>query len=159
MVYFSIWLKAAAVRCYAEARRQDRYGLEGAQPVCLPHLRVFSGGIAGGAQQVVNVDMSHGAMAIGQQNHQLNGITTGASFLAHDIFYSWARSPAAALYSGYRGTCPATKKGSFGFTNRPPCAAPPDLLSVPRRLAVLLCSNAPELATFAASDAELAPEL
>ncbi len=42
-----------------------------------------------GAKQVVNVDMSHGAMAIGQQNHPLNGISTGATFLMHDIVKTW----------------------------------------------------------------------
>ena len=44
-----------------------------------------------GAKQVVNVDMSHGALAIGQQNHPLNDISTGASFLAHDIFKTWGK--------------------------------------------------------------------
>jgi len=44
-----------------------------------------------GVKQVVNVDMSHGAMAIGQQNHQLNALSTGASFLAHDIFKTWGK--------------------------------------------------------------------
>jgi 23S rRNA (cytosine1962-C5)-methyltransferase len=40
-----------------------------------------------GARQVLNMDMAQGALATGQQNHQLNGLT-GASFLAHDIFTS-----------------------------------------------------------------------
>ena len=78
------------VRQYAEARRQDRYGLKVLN--LFAYTCAFSVvALQGGAKQVVNVDMSHGAMAIGQQNHQLNGITTGASFLAHDIFSSWGK--------------------------------------------------------------------
>jgi 23S rRNA (cytosine1962-C5)-methyltransferase len=44
-----------------------------------------------GARQVMNMDMAQGALATGQQNHRLNDLS-GASFLAHDIFSSWARS-------------------------------------------------------------------
>jgi 23S rRNA (cytosine1962-C5)-methyltransferase len=65
-----------------------------------------------GAKQVVNVDMSHGAMAIGQQNHPLNGITTGATFLMHDILRPGARSRAAALMAWSSSTHPATKKAA-----------------------------------------------
>ncbi len=41
-----------------------------------------------GARQVVNMDMSDSALAIGKRNHLLNGLTAGASFLPHDIFAS-----------------------------------------------------------------------
>ena len=51
-----------------------------------------------GAKQVVNVDMSHGAMAIGQQNHALNSITTGATFLMHDIFKTWGKITRSGPY-------------------------------------------------------------
>src|SRR5690606_29882232 len=42
-----------------------------------------------GAEQVVNVDMAAGALSIGKQNHQLNGLTHGANFLPHDVFSTW----------------------------------------------------------------------
>jgi 23S rRNA (cytosine1962-C5)-methyltransferase len=69
-----------------------------------------------GAKQVVNVDMSHGAMAIGQQNHQLNGITTGASFLAHDIFSSWGKITRSGPYDLVIVDPPSYQKGSFVAT-------------------------------------------
>ena len=78
------------VRDHAAARSQDRYGLKVLN--LFAYTCAFSVvALQAGARNVVNVDMSHGAMAIGQQNHQLNGITTGASFLAHDIFSSWGK--------------------------------------------------------------------
>jgi len=46
--------------------------------------------LQGGASEVVNVDMAAGALAIGQQNHQLGGLS-GARFLAHDLFKSWGK--------------------------------------------------------------------
>lgn len=47
--------------------------------------------LKGGADEVVNMDMSKGALAIGKQNHLLNGLTAGARFLGHDIFKSWGK--------------------------------------------------------------------
>ena len=45
----------------------------------------------GGADTVVNVDMSRGALKTGQRSHEINGLTQagGAKFLAHDIFKTW----------------------------------------------------------------------
>ena len=51
-----------------------------------------------GARQVVNVDMARGAIATGQQNHQLNGLAAGASFLAHDIFSTWGKITRSGPY-------------------------------------------------------------
>lgn len=48
--------------------------------------------IAGGAQQVVNIDMSSSALAKGRENHRLNNQNLGkVKFLAHDIFKSWGK--------------------------------------------------------------------
>ncbi|MCF6178070.1 MAG: class I SAM-dependent methyltransferase [Geopsychrobacter sp.] len=48
--------------------------------------------LAGGARQVVNVDMNRGALALGRQNHQLNQLDLRlASFLPHEIFRSFNR--------------------------------------------------------------------
>ena len=98
-----------------------------------------------GAKQVVNVDMSHGAMAIGQQNHQLNGLSTGASFLAHDIFKTWGKISRSGPYDLVVVDPPSYQKGSFVATK--------DYSRLMRRLPellkpgghALLCLNAPEL--------------
>lgn len=114
-----------------------------------------------GAKQVVNVDMSQGALATGQQNHQLNGITTGASFLAHDIFSTWGKITRGGPYELVILDPPSYQKGSFVATK--------DYARLVRRLPdllmpggqVLLCLNAPELGTDFLHQlmAELAPEL
>ncbi|MDO8285956.1 MAG: class I SAM-dependent methyltransferase [Rhodoferax sp.] len=113
-----------------------------------------------GARQVVNVDMSHGAMALGQQNHQLNGLLAGASFWAHDIFSTWGKIQRAGPYDLIIVDPPSFQKGSFVATK--------DYARLVRRLPelwapgghVLLCLNAPELDTafLQALMAELAPE-
>jgi 23S rRNA (cytosine1962-C5)-methyltransferase len=114
-----------------------------------------------GARQVVNLDMSHGAMAIGQQNHNLNGITTGASFLAHDIFKSWGKVGRSGPYDLIVVDPPSYQKGSFVATKDYARLMHrlPDLL-MPGGHA-LLCLNAPELGlSFLQEQMQtLAPEL
>ncbi|WP_310614764.1 class I SAM-dependent methyltransferase [Limnohabitans sp.] len=114
-----------------------------------------------GAKQVVNVDMSHGAMAIGQQNHPLNGISTGATFLMHDIFKTWGKITRSGPYGLVIVDPPSYQKGSFIATK--------DYAKLMRRLPellapggyALLCLNAPELGLAFLQDQmqELAPEL
>jgi 23S rRNA (cytosine1962-C5)-methyltransferase len=114
-----------------------------------------------GAKQVVNVDMSHGAMAIGQQNHPLNGISTGATFLMHDIFKTWGKITRSGPYGLVIVDPPSYQKGSFIATK--------DYAKLMRRLPelmapggyALLCLNAPELGLDFLQDQmrELAPEL
>jgi len=114
-----------------------------------------------GAKQVVNVDMSHGAMAIGQQNHSLNGITTGATFLMHDIFKTWGKITRSGPYGLVIVDPPSYQKGSFIATK--------DYAKLMRRLPellapggyALLCLNAPELGLDFLQNQmqELAPEL
>ena len=114
-----------------------------------------------GAKQVVNVDMSHGALAIGQQNHPLNDISTGASFLAHDIFKTWGKITRGGPYGLVIVDPPSYQKGSFIATK--------DYAKLMRRLPellapggyALLCLNAPELGLSFLQDQmkELAPEL
>jgi 23S rRNA (cytosine1962-C5)-methyltransferase len=100
-----------------------------------------------GAQQVVNVDMSQGAMTIGQKNHQLNGLTHGASFLVHDIFKTWGKIKRSGPYDLIIVDPPSFQKGSFIATKdyAKLMRRLPDLL-MPGGLA-LLCLNAPELGT------------
>jgi 23S rRNA (cytosine1962-C5)-methyltransferase len=114
-----------------------------------------------GARHVVNVDMSHGAMGIGQQNHHLNGITAGASFLVHDIFSTWGKITRAGPYGLVVVDPPSYQKGSFVATK--------DYAKLMRRLPdllgkhghALLCLNAPELdCAFLQEQMQmLAPEL
>lgn len=114
-----------------------------------------------GAQQVVNVDMSQGAMAIGQQNHPLNGVTAGASFLVHDLFKSWGKVGRLGPYDLVIVDPPSYQKGSFVATK--------DYARLMRRLPdllmpgghALLCLNAPELDTAFLKDQmqALVPEL
>lgn len=114
-----------------------------------------------GAKQVVNVDMSHGAIAIGQQNHQLNGLAGGANFLPHDIFSTWGKITRSGPYDLIIVDPPSYQKGSFVATK--------DYARLMRRLPdllmpgghALLCLNAPELGVAFLQDQmqELAPGL
>ncbi|MBU1442893.1 MAG: class I SAM-dependent methyltransferase [Gammaproteobacteria bacterium] len=117
--------------------------------------------LLGGAKQVVNVDMSGGAMALGQQNHPLNGITAGASFLNHDIFKTWGRITRGGPYGIVIVDPPSFQKGSFVATKDYArlMRRLPDLLRPDGHL--LLCLNAPELGTAFLMDQmhECAPEL
>lgn len=98
-----------------------------------------------GAAAVVNLDMSAGALAIGRRNHALNGLGGGASFLAHDLFASWAKLRRGGPYDLVIVDPPSHQKGSFVATK--------DYARVLRRLPdllapgghALLCLNAPEL--------------
>ncbi|MBB4842940.1 23S rRNA (cytosine1962-C5)-methyltransferase [Paucibacter oligotrophus] len=114
-----------------------------------------------GAQQVVNVDMSAGALSIGRKNHQLNGLTQGASFLAHDIFNSWGKIGRSGPFDLIVLDPPSYQKGSF--------VASKDYARLMRRLPgllapgghAMLCLNTPKLDTAFLQDQmrELAPEL
>ena len=148
------------VRSFAATRSADRYGLKVLN--LFAYTCAFSVvALQAGAKHVVNVDMGHGAIAIGQQNHQLNGITTGASFLAHDIFSSWGKITRSGPYGLVIVDPPSYQKGSFVATK--------DYARLMRRLPdllapgghALLCLNAPELGTAFLRDQlrELAPEL
>jgi 23S rRNA (cytosine1962-C5)-methyltransferase len=98
-----------------------------------------------GAREVINLDMSGGALAIGRQNHRLNGLTSCASFLAHDLFNSWGKVTRQGPYDLVIVDPPSYQKGSF--------VANKDYARLLRRLPdllvpgghALLCLNAPEL--------------
>jgi 23S rRNA (cytosine1962-C5)-methyltransferase len=100
-----------------------------------------------GAKSVLNMDMSAGALAIGQQNHQLNHIKSGASFAGHDIFSSWGKISRGGPYDLVIVDPPSYQKGSFVATK--------DFARLVKRLPdllmhsghALLCLNAPELSS------------
>lgn len=99
-----------------------------------------------GAARVVNVDMSAGALAIGRENHRLNGLDAArAAFMAHDIFNSWAKISRNGPYDLIVLDPPSYQKGSF--------VAEKDYPRLMRRLPgllapgghALLCLNSPEM--------------
>ena len=114
-----------------------------------------------GARQVTNVDMSGGALGIGKQNHQLNGISSAVSFLPHDIFKTWGKVTRSGPYASIILDPPTYQKGSF--------VAEKDYARLMRRLPdllmpgghALLCLNSPKLGPAFLQDQmqELAPEL
>ncbi len=98
-----------------------------------------------GATHVMNMDMSRGALSIGQQNHRLNHLNAGASFLSHDIFSSWGKITRAGPYHLVIADPPSYQKGSFVATKDYArlLRRLPDLLT--RGGHALICLNAPEL--------------
>lgn len=147
----------------AEGRRWVRERARGRKVL---NLFAYTGAFSvvalqGGAKHVVNVDMSGGAMAIGQQNHALNQLDNGASFLAHDIFKTWGRITRSGPYGLVIVDPPSYQKGSFVATK--------DYARLLRRLPdllipgghALLCLNAPELGPSFLQDQmrEVAPGL
>ena len=102
--------------------------------------------LQGGAAHVTNLDMARGALATGQQNHQLNGLAPqGASFLAHDLFNSWGKVTRGGPYDLVIADPPSYQKGRFVATKDYArlLRRLPDLLAPGGR--ALLCLNAPEL--------------
>jgi 23S rRNA (cytosine1962-C5)-methyltransferase len=98
-----------------------------------------------GAGQVINVDMSQGALSVGQQNHRLNGVDVGARFLAHDVFSTWGKIGRAGPYDLVILDPPSHQKGSFVAAKDYPRLVRrlPELLAPGGH--ALLCLNAPEL--------------
>jgi 23S rRNA (cytosine1962-C5)-methyltransferase len=117
--------------------------------------------LQGGAKEVINLDMASGAIAIGQRNHHLNGLSGGARFLAHDLFSSWGKVTRMGPYGLVIVDPPAYQKGSFvaGKDYARLLRRLPDLL-IPGGHA-LLCLNAPELPLAFLQDqlAQQAPSL
>lgn len=118
--------------------------------------------IAGGATQVVNLDMAKGPLSRGRDNHRLNGHDLSkVKFLGHDIFKSWGKIKKLGLYDLIIIDPPSFQKGSFALTK--------DYQKILRRLPsllsetgeVLACVNSPAVSTDFLIDgmAEEAPEL
>lgn len=102
--------------------------------------------IAGGARQVVNVDMSKASLAVGRDNHRLNQHDLSkVKYLAHDIFKSWGKLKKMGPYDLVIADPPSLQKGSVNVIRDYPkiIRRLPELL-VPGGRA-MLCLNAPEL--------------
>jgi 23S rRNA (cytosine1962-C5)-methyltransferase len=101
--------------------------------------------LAGGATEVINVDMARGPLKIGQRNHELNGLQQGARFLTHDIFKTWGKIRKMGPYDLIVVDPPSFQKGSF--------VAKKDYQRILRRIPdflhtdgfAVICLNAPEL--------------
>ncbi|KJH75854.1 MULTISPECIES: class I SAM-dependent methyltransferase [Pseudomonas] len=95
--------------------------------------------IEGGAEHVVNLDMSSAALSRGRDNHRLNGHDLGkVTFLGHDLFKSWGKVIGKGPYDLVIIDPPSFQKGSFLLTK--------DYQRVLRRLPELLGSEGTVLA-------------
>ena len=102
--------------------------------------------IAGGADGVVNLDMSKGALRRGQRNHQLNEHDMrGIRFLPHDLFRTWGKLKKAGPYELIVIDPPSFQRGSFVATNdyQRVLRRLPELLSEQAEL--LICLNDPAI--------------
>ncbi|RXJ97400.1 SAM-dependent methyltransferase [Malaciobacter molluscorum] len=104
--------------------------------------------IAGGAKEVVNIDMAKNALNKGRVNHQLNNLDTKkVRFLPHNILKSWNKIKKLGPYDLIIIDPPSFQKGSFAATK--------DYEKIIKRLndlannqcIVLSALNAPELDT------------
>lgn len=104
--------------------------------------------IAGGAEEVVNLDMASRALATGRRNHQLNFDSEKcrrASYLAHDLFKSWGKLKRSSPYDLII-IDPPTNQGSSFYAEK-------DYAKIVRRLPdlahaesrIFACLNAPHL--------------
>lgn len=118
--------------------------------------------IAGGADQVVNVDMARSSLNKGRENHKLNEHNLNQiRFMGHDIFKSWGKIKKSGPYDLIIIDPPSFQKGSFALTK--------DYAKILRRLpdllteqgTVLACVNSPAVDCNFLIDgmAEAAPEL
>ena len=100
----------------------------------------------GGAYEIINVDMSKGALKTGMQNHSLNALDPrGVSFLPYNILKSFSSLKRKGPYDMIIIDPPTFQKGSFEVTKdyekiikKLPQLATEDAL-------LLACVNSPEL--------------
>jgi len=102
--------------------------------------------LAGGARQVVNLDMSRSALELGRDNHRLNGLDQRrVSFLPHDLFKSFARLRKLGPFDLIVLDPPLAQGNSFQAERDWPRM----LTRIPGLLApggdILACVSAPEL--------------
>ncbi|MDR6714306.1 23S rRNA (cytosine1962-C5)-methyltransferase [Pseudomonas hunanensis] len=95
--------------------------------------------MAGGAVQVVNLDMAKSALSRGRENHRLNGHDVGqVAFLGHELFKSWGKVRKYGPYDLIIIDPPTFQRGSFVLTQ--------DYAKILRRLPELLSAGGTVLA-------------
>lgn len=102
--------------------------------------------IAGGAERVINLDMSKAALAVGRDNHRLNGHDLSrVKYFAHDLFKSWGKVKRFGQYDIVIADPPSLQKGSVNIKRDYPkiIRRLPDLLKADG--VALLCLNSPDL--------------
>lgn len=102
--------------------------------------------MAGGASQVVNLDMSKAALAVGRDNHRLNEHTLEkVKYLGHDLFKSWGKVTRLGPYDIVIADPPSLQKGSVNIQRDYPkiIRRLPELLAPGGQ--ALLCLNSPDL--------------
>lgn len=102
--------------------------------------------IAGGADEVVNLDMAKAALERGRENHRLNNHELSrVRFLGHDLFKSWGKVKKLGPYDLIIIDPPTFQKGSFALTRdyKKILRRLPDLLTESGE--VLACVNDPSL--------------
>ncbi len=105
--------------------------------------------IAGGAEQVVNLDMARAALSRGRDNHRLNDHDLSrVSFLGHELFKSWGKVKKAGPYDLVIIDPPSFQKGSFALSR--------DYQKILRRLPELLTDNGTVLACI--NDPDTGPD-
>ncbi|WP_432821749.1 class I SAM-dependent methyltransferase [Trichloromonas sp.] len=102
--------------------------------------------LAGGARQVVNLDMNKGALELGRFNHRLNGIDTRqVSFLPLELFRSFGKLLRLGPFDLVISDPPATQGASFTAERHWPKL----LRRLPELLApgadIIACRNGPGL--------------
>ena len=118
--------------------------------------------IAGGAKQVVNLDMASSALSRGRENHRLNQQDLHrVKFLGHDLFKSWGKLNRLGPYELIIVDPPTFQQGSFVLTRdyRKILQRLPGMLGSQGQ--VLVCCNDPQLDTtyLLAEVASAAPSL
>ncbi|MCP5079322.1 MAG: methyltransferase [Psychromonas sp.] len=102
--------------------------------------------IAGGAEKVVNLDMSKAALAVGRDNHRLNEHDLSrVKYLGHDLFKSWGKVKRLGPYDIVIADPPSLQKGSVNIKRDYPkiIRRLPELLNQGGQ--ALLCLNSPDL--------------
>lgn len=102
--------------------------------------------IAGGARQVVNLDMSKAALSVGRENHRANGHDLAkVKYLGLDLFKSWGRVKRPGPYDIIIADPPSLQKGSVNIKRDYPkiMRRLPELLTEGGM--ALLCLNSPDL--------------
>ena len=102
--------------------------------------------IAGGAEHVVNLDMSRAALTRGRENHRLNQHDLRrVSFLDHELFKSWGKVKKSGPYDLVIIDPPSFQRGSFLLDKdyQKVLRRMPELLAPGGQ--VLACMNEPSL--------------